>query len=145
MSIFAPLLKHKRTNFFLKMKHHQFLLILLAVILFSGILLHVRGGQHLLVLHIALAIVFSFFVIRHTRMVKGKPFRADSLHTAHIAVNPHLCKACWKCLEGCPKGVFGKVDLPLHKHIKIVHPDACIGCKKCVRNCPNKAITERED
>lgn len=46
------------------------------------------------------------------------------------------CIACWRCVEACPKNVFGKVRFLWHRHAKLVHPEACIGCGKCVGVCP---------
>jgi NAD-dependent dihydropyrimidine dehydrogenase PreA subunit len=61
--------------------------------------------------------------------------------TMHISLNTHLCRACWKCVESCPKGVLGKVDFLFHKHARIDKPDECKGCLKCVKACPEQAIT----
>ncbi len=66
--------------------------------------------------------------IRHTR-------------TEYIRLDTHLCKACWKCVEICPNGVFGKVKLLVHKHSRIDYAEKCKGCKKCVNACEQKAIT----
>ena len=30
------------------------------------------------------------------------------LKTKHIAIDPDKCKACYKCVENCPKKVLGK-------------------------------------
>lgn len=48
------------------------------------------------------------------------------------------CVACWKCVEACPKNVFGKVQILWHRHVKVVNPDACVGCGKCVEACPQE-------
>ncbi len=60
--------------------------------------------------------------------------------TPTIQLNTHLCKACWACLDACPRQVLGKIDLPFHKHARIARPEACKGCKLCVKACPNRAI-----
>ena len=65
----------------------------------------------------------------------------QNLRTPYISIDPHLCKACFKCVANCPKQVIGKVNFWFHKHAKIVEADACIGCKKCVKTCEHKAIT----
>ena len=63
------------------------------------------------------------------------------LQTEHIALDPHKCEACWKCVEVCPKQVLGKLRILWHKHAKLFHPEACIGCKKCVKACQYGSIT----
>jgi len=62
--------------------------------------------------------------------------------TQFIMLDSHRCTACWKCVEGCPKKVIGKLDFFFHKHSRINDPEACVGCKKCVKECPNQAIYE---
>ena len=32
-------------------------------------------------------------------------------NTAHIKLDTHLCKACWKCYDACQKDVFGKINI----------------------------------
>ena len=61
--------------------------------------------------------------------------------TKYIYFDSGKCKACWKCLEVCPEDVFGKINILIHKHIKIVNPDNCIGCLKCFKACSHKAIS----
>lgn len=60
--------------------------------------------------------------------------------TAYIAINTKLCKACWKCVDACPKGVMGKMDFFFHRHARIVNPGDCIGCRACEKACPEGAI-----
>jgi 2-oxoglutarate ferredoxin oxidoreductase subunit delta len=60
--------------------------------------------------------------------------------TAYIEVNTRLCRACWKCVDACPKGVIGKTGFVFHKHVRIVKPGNCTGCGACVKACPNGAI-----
>lgn len=52
-------------------------------------------------------------------------------------MTPHLCMACWECVEKCPKQVIGKTGFFLHKHVMFENADACIGCGKCIKTCPN--------
>lgn len=56
-------------------------------------------------------------------------------YTKYIQLDTHKCKACLKCLKGCPDKVIGKVDLPWHKHAKIVKPENCSGCMNCISAC----------
>jgi NAD-dependent dihydropyrimidine dehydrogenase PreA subunit len=60
--------------------------------------------------------------------------------TQYICLDSHLCRACWKCIEACPNGVIGKIDIFFHRHSHIEHPEKCKGCGKCVRACPQNAI-----
>lgn len=55
--------------------------------------------------------------------------------TEFITIDAGKCKACWDCVDECPRAVIGKVKFLWHKHIVIKHPDACIGCGKCVKAC----------
>lgn len=59
-----------------------------------------------------------------------------TIETPFIRAISNECIACWKCVETCPKDVFGKVKFLWHKHAKFASPDACIGCGKCVAVCP---------
>jgi len=62
--------------------------------------------------------------------------------TNFILLQSNLCKACWTCIEVCPNGVIGKVDVLFgwHRHARIDFAEQCKGCKKCVITCPNQAI-----
>jgi NAD-dependent dihydropyrimidine dehydrogenase PreA subunit len=60
--------------------------------------------------------------------------------TQYIQLNTGNCKACWKCIEDCPKEVFGKIDFLGHRHAKMRNPDECTGCLKCVNICKFNAI-----
>jgi NAD-dependent dihydropyrimidine dehydrogenase PreA subunit len=60
--------------------------------------------------------------------------------TAFIRFNSRLCEACWKCVEACPNGVLVKINLPIHKHARIVRAENCKGCKKCVNACTTGAL-----
>lgn len=61
--------------------------------------------------------------------------------TEYIRVDSGKCKACWKCLEVCPKDVFGKINILIHKHMKIVNRDNCTGCLTCIKACSHRAIS----
>jgi uncharacterized Fe-S center protein len=60
--------------------------------------------------------------------------------TLFITLDTRKCKACWDCIESCPSQVIGKIDLPWHKHAKIVNPVRCKGCLKCVKACMQGAL-----
>ena len=61
--------------------------------------------------------------------------------TAFIYLDSHKCRACWKCIETCPRGVIGKIDMLFHKHARVADPTRCKGCLKCVKACPQQAIS----
>ena len=113
----------------------------LAATIVSGFVLHVRGGNGLTALHLicmgTFTVMATLHALSHSRRKKGF---GQPQKTAHIQLDPHRCQACWECVNACPKQVLGKVDLPLHKHSKVVNPDECIGCKKCVKTCQQGAI-----
>ena len=60
--------------------------------------------------------------------------------TEFIRLDSKQCKACWKCIEECPENVFGRINIFLHKHAKIVYRDHCTGCLRCVTACDYGAI-----
>ena len=60
--------------------------------------------------------------------------------TEFIEINSRSCDACWKCISVCPNNVIGKIDLPWHKHARIVNGSNCTGCLKCVNICESKAL-----
>ena len=114
----------------------------LAATIASGFALHIRGGNGLTALHLICMGTFTVMAMLHAlshSSSRRKGF-GQPQQTAHIQLDPHKCKACWECIEACPKQVLGKIDLPFHKHAKIVNPEACIGCKKCVKTCQYGAI-----
>ncbi len=66
--------------------------------------------------------------------------------TRYISLDTKSCKACWTCLGACPQKVFGKVNLPFHKHAHIDRAENCKGCLRCVTACPTNALRiARED
>ena len=60
--------------------------------------------------------------------------------TEYVRFDSKECKACWKCIEACPENVFGKINIFVHKHAKIVNRASCTGCRKCVKACDYGAI-----
>ena len=60
-----------------------------------------------------------------------------------IIINKDRCKACYLCLEVCPKKAIEK-DTKLN--VKGYYPavfneeKGCIGCAICARSCPDLAI-----
>lgn len=68
-------------------------------------------------------------------------FNRKHTRTQFIRLDTRKCKACWKCIKNCPNEVFGKLNLPFHKHALIVDPDACNGCLNCISICRYNAYT----
>lgn len=64
------------------------------------------------------------------------------IRTPYIWANPSLCKACWKCIDACPKQVFEKVGFLWHRHIIIKNAEECNGCKKCIQICPYNVFSK---
>ena len=62
--------------------------------------------------------------------------RVNKVYTGYVWANTHNCKACWECVNACPKQVIGKVSFLWHKHIVFKNSENCTGCKKCVKVCP---------
>lgn len=62
------------------------------------------------------------------------------MQTKFIYLDTNKCKACWKCVESCPSGVFRKIDILWHKHAKINSPADCTGCMQCTEICSSHAL-----
>lgn len=75
------------------------------------------------------------------RIDRLQNFRNKAFRTPYMHVNSGLCKACWKCMEACPKQVIGKIGFLWHKHIIIQNPENCTGCLKCLKSCPQHAFS----
>ena len=69
-------------------------------------------------------------------------FSRRQARTPFIQLNSRECQACWKCQAVCPNNVIGKVDLPWHRHARIVNGDNCVGCLECVGACETHALSE---
>jgi len=72
-------------------------------------------------------------------------FNRNHTFTEYVRLNTHRCVACWKCIDNCPKKVFGKVDLPWHKHALIINPEGCSGCLRCVKGCEHGALVDKKE
>jgi electron transport complex protein RnfB len=80
------------------------------------------------------------------------PFDAISMSEAGLpVVDIEKCRACGKCVEACPKGLFSlipitsKVSVACSSHdiardTHRVCPVGCIACRKCEQICPVDAI-----
>lgn len=70
--------------------------------------------------------------------------REDRSQTKFIRFDSRKCEACWQCVEACPRKVFGKINILIHKHAKLVKCELCTGCGKCMTACIHGAITRKE-
>ena len=64
--------------------------------------------------------------------------------TEYIHINSRLSNACWECIDACPNGIIGRVNIPFHKHARIDNAEACDGCLMCVEICVQNAISANE-
>ena len=62
--------------------------------------------------------------------------------TKYILLDTGKCEACWKCIEACSNNVFGRVNLPWHKHALIIKSGNCTGCSRCIKTCEFNAISK---
>jgi len=65
---------------------------------------------------------------------------------SHIVIDEDRCKACYLCINECPKKLL-KIGEELNnlgeKIVEILDPDnSCLGCAMCAIRCPDLAITE---
>lgn len=68
-------------------------------------------------------------------------FKQEHTKATFIKLDTKKCEACWKCQNACANNVFGRINLPWHKHIRFINGSACIGCLKCLKVCNAGAIT----
>lgn len=55
---------------------------------------------------------------------------------ARIAIDHDLCTGCYRCIEVCPKSVYGFEN----NKSNVVNLNACVLCKSCFRQCNTGAI-----
>ena len=64
----------------------------------------------------------------------------------YIKLDKTRCKACYLCVDVCPKKLLIKGSQPNslgHFPVEFKDPDnKCIGCAMCAMRCPDIAITE---
>ena len=64
----------------------------------------------------------------------------------HIIIDSKKCKACYLCINECPKSLL-KISEEFNamgaKIVEFSDPQkSCIGCAMCATRCPDLAITE---
>ena len=64
----------------------------------------------------------------------------------HIKIDKKRCKACYLCMEVCPKKLIKKgAEANLLGHFPVIFVDdekQCIACGMCAMRCPDMAIVE---
>ena len=64
----------------------------------------------------------------------------------HIVIDSKKCKACYLCINECPKSLLKiseKLNTLGRKVVEFTDPEnSCIGCAMCANRCPDLAITE---
>lgn len=65
---------------------------------------------------------------------------------SHIVLDETRCKACYLCINECPKKLLrvGSKTNNLGDHlVEFYDPNhECLGCAMCATRCPDLAITE---
>ena len=65
---------------------------------------------------------------------------------SHIVIDDTKCKACYLCIDECPKKLIKVSDKINKLGDKIVEFDdkngECLGCAMCAMRCPDLAIKE---
>ena len=80
---------------------------------------------------------------RQGRASVGKPTPVK-LPAVNIEINQDWCKACYICVDICPKAVFGKSTKVSKLGVypaKVERPSQCIVCRECENHCPDLAIS----
>lgn len=64
----------------------------------------------------------------------------------YITIDKSKCKACYLCVDVCPKGLIKKgKEANSLGHFPVEFEDSqnqCLGCTMCAVRCPDIAITE---
>lgn len=65
---------------------------------------------------------------------------------SHIEIDEQKCKACYLCIDECPKKLIKvgeKVNKLGAKPVEFCDPKGeCLGCAMCATRCPDMAITK---
>jgi 2-oxoglutarate ferredoxin oxidoreductase subunit delta len=65
---------------------------------------------------------------------------------SNIVINQSKCKACYLCVDECPKNlikVSEKTNKLGNRVVEFCDPNGeCLGCAMCATRCPDLAITE---
>ena len=74
--------------------------------------------------------------------MNSRPKNRKHSRSEYILLDTSKCVACWKCKKVCPNNVIGRINLPWHKHARIVNGSNCTGCLKYVNICESKALSK---
>ncbi|MBO5434957.1 4Fe-4S dicluster domain-containing protein [bacterium] len=65
---------------------------------------------------------------------------------SHIVIDKNKCKACYLCINECPKNLIKIGNETNNLGNRIVEfidtKGECLGCAMCATRCPDLAITE---
>lgn len=77
--------------------------------------------------------------------MRERIFKSGLKSTSFVCLDTKKCEACWECIKVCSSNVIGRINLPWHKHVKLVNSSECVGCMKCVKVCTSNAIAKLPD
>lgn len=65
---------------------------------------------------------------------------------SHIVIDTSKCKACYLCVDECPKHLIKISDKTNKSGARVVEfqdpQHQCLGCAMCATRCPDLAITK---
>lgn len=65
---------------------------------------------------------------------------------SHIVIDENKCKACYLCINECPKKLIKIGEKTNNLGARLVEfsdpKNECLGCAMCAMRCPDLAITE---
>ncbi len=65
---------------------------------------------------------------------------------SHIIIDKSKCKACYLCIDECPKNLIKISNDTNNLGNRVVEfqdsKNECLGCAMCATRCPDLAITE---
>jgi len=56
-----------------------------------------------------------------------------------INLDQHKCKGCERCMDICPVGIYGELDIDRKPTFR--DRDSCFACGACVKQCPEGALS----
>lgn len=70
--------------------------------------------------------------------------RRSRTSTPFIVLDRSRCEACWSCVDACPKGALGKMQVLWHKHAVVADAERCTGCRRCLDVCALGALSSAD-